>query len=216
MCVWCGRGDLNPHDLLGSADFHTTSAFAASLGEFVVWTIPSPFPARGLGAARLVSTPSRTIRAWLGIAIQGFPDFEQFYSAGFPDGHSISLSPLCLPISPRPRKTDDSSHDKASGNGLCFFSQAAGFHSARAFLGNCLFLWTWPHDVDRGSIKLRLQMGRVILLNHLHACPAVLGNLVDVRTFEQAKANIGMAQAIGRSRPDRRGRCEAFPHQESR
>src|ERR1039458_5971820 len=43
------------------------------------------------------------IRAWLGIAIQGFPDFEQFYSAGFPDGHSISLSPLCLPISPRPR-----------------------------------------------------------------------------------------------------------------
>jgi hypothetical protein len=26
---WCGRGDLNPHDLLGSADFHTTSAFAA-------------------------------------------------------------------------------------------------------------------------------------------------------------------------------------------
>src|ERR1700677_3756086 len=59
MCVWCGRGDLNPHDLLGSADFHTTSAFAASLGEFVVWTIPSPFPARGLGAAHLVSTPSR-------------------------------------------------------------------------------------------------------------------------------------------------------------
>ena len=59
MCVWCGRGDLNPHDLLGSADFHTTSAFAASLREFVVWTIPSPFPARGLGAAHLVSTPSR-------------------------------------------------------------------------------------------------------------------------------------------------------------
>ena len=26
---WCGRGDLNPHDLLGSADFHATSAFAA-------------------------------------------------------------------------------------------------------------------------------------------------------------------------------------------
>jgi len=26
---WCGRGDLNPHDRLGSADFLTTSAFAA-------------------------------------------------------------------------------------------------------------------------------------------------------------------------------------------
>jgi hypothetical protein len=36
-----------------------------------------------LGAARLVSTPSR-IRAWLGIASEGFPEFEQFYSLGFP------------------------------------------------------------------------------------------------------------------------------------
>jgi hypothetical protein len=35
-----------------------------------------------LGAARLVSTPSR-FRAWLGIAIEGFPDFEQFYVLGF-------------------------------------------------------------------------------------------------------------------------------------
>jgi hypothetical protein len=33
----------------------------------------------------------QNIRAWLGIAIQGFPDFEQFCSAGFPGGHSIFL-----------------------------------------------------------------------------------------------------------------------------
>ncbi len=52
------------------------------------FTIP---PDGGLGAARLVSTPSQKDSwAWLGIAIQGFPDFEQFYSAGFPDGHSIT------------------------------------------------------------------------------------------------------------------------------
>ena len=52
------------------------------------FTIP---PDGGLGAARLVSTPSQNDSwAWLGIAIQGFPDFEQFYSAGFPDGHSIT------------------------------------------------------------------------------------------------------------------------------
>ena len=44
-------------------------------------------------------------------------------------------------------------------------------------------------------------MGRVVFLNHLHACPAVLGNLIDVGTFEQAQANVGVAQAIGRSRP---------------
>ena len=36
-----------------------------------------------LGAARLVSTPS-PCGAWLGIASEGFPDFEQFYVPGFP------------------------------------------------------------------------------------------------------------------------------------
>jgi hypothetical protein len=43
-----------------------------------------------LGAARLVSTPSRLVsdRAWLGIAIEGFPEFEQFCIAGFPGEHS--------------------------------------------------------------------------------------------------------------------------------
>jgi len=65
----------------------------------VVWTIPSPFPVRGLGAARLVSTPSRNhFRAWLGIAISGFPDFEQFYATGFPMGTQACLSPLRLPF----------------------------------------------------------------------------------------------------------------------
>ena len=53
--MWCGRGDLNPHDRLGSADFHTTSAFAASVAEFVVWTIPSPsFPTEDNDALALL------------------------------------------------------------------------------------------------------------------------------------------------------------------
>jgi hypothetical protein len=42
---------------------------------------------QALGAARLVSTPSRggePLGAWLGIASEGFPEFEQFYVAGFP------------------------------------------------------------------------------------------------------------------------------------
>ena len=65
----------------------------------MVWTIPSPFLTRGLGAARLVSTPSRTrFRAWLGIAFSGFPDFEQFYAVGFPMGTQRCLSPLRLPF----------------------------------------------------------------------------------------------------------------------
>src|ERR1700722_20688126 len=80
--VWCGRRDLNPHGPCGPTDFHTRlrlspppTAFAMGFG---VWTIPSPCPnlARVLGAARLVSTPSRPFsgRAWLGIAmLQGSP-----------------------------------------------------------------------------------------------------------------------------------------------
>ena len=85
--VWCGRRELNPHGLAACGfSYHFGFRRPAKYG-FVVWTIPSPFPIRGLGAARLVSTPSRNcFRAWLGIAISGFPDFEQFYSAGFPTG----------------------------------------------------------------------------------------------------------------------------------
>jgi hypothetical protein len=60
----------------------------------------------GLGAARLVSTPSREyFRAWLGIAISEFPDFEQFYTVGFPTGTQACLSPLRLPFRHARKKT---------------------------------------------------------------------------------------------------------------
>ena len=56
---------------------------------------------RGLGAPRLISTPSRHI-ARLGSGLphtRGSPDFEQFCFAGFPGEHSsFFLSPLRLPF----------------------------------------------------------------------------------------------------------------------
>jgi len=59
---------------------------------------------RSLGAARLVSTPSRlSLRAWLGIAISGFPDFEQFCTAGFPASTQVFLKSAASAIPPRPR-----------------------------------------------------------------------------------------------------------------
>src|ERR1035441_5852391 len=61
---------------------------------------------RGLGAARLVSTPSRrtfSVRAWLGIAIAGFPEFEQFCIAGFPASTQVFLKSVASAIPPRPR-----------------------------------------------------------------------------------------------------------------
>src|SRR5271157_442851 len=61
--------------------------------------------------------------------------------------------------------------------------------------------WLWPHDVDRGGVKLRLNMRRVILLDHLDAGAAVFGDLVDVGAFHQAQADIRVPQAGGCSRP---------------
>ena len=100
---WCGRPDLNRHSSFEPRDFHTTSAFAASpgrvcaFGSFVVWTIPSPSRVRALGAARLVSTPSRRSfdrSAWLGIACYRFPRIWAVLLLRFPGGHSILLKSL--------------------------------------------------------------------------------------------------------------------------
>ena|GEM_PF-6414862 len=44
-------------------------------------------------------------------------------------------------------------------------------------------------------------MGSVIFFNHLYACSTVLSNLVDVGSFEQAQADVRVAQTIGSSRP---------------
>ena len=72
-----GGGSRTLTGLLSPADFLTDYGFRRPdttriSSRFAVWTIPSPSPGmfRGLGAARLVSTPSRPTsrQAWLGIA----------------------------------------------------------------------------------------------------------------------------------------------------
>ncbi len=73
-----------------------TWRFWRAHARFAVWTIPSPYPEklRSLGAARLVSTPSRLgCLSGLGSGLPfevspGFPEFEQFCIAGFPGEHS--------------------------------------------------------------------------------------------------------------------------------
>lgn len=56
---------------------------------------------QGLGAARLVSTPS-TMLSHHSLArdrhLTGFPEFEQFYTARFRAGTQFGLSPLRLPF----------------------------------------------------------------------------------------------------------------------
>ena len=72
-----------------------------------VWGLDYPFTLprkiRGLGAARLVSTPSRTDAFRPGLArdchFTGFPEFEQFCIAGFPASTQVSLSPFRMILS---------------------------------------------------------------------------------------------------------------------
>src|SRR5580693_9977771 len=98
---------------LSPADFHTVYGFrrpdAKLLSSRQVCGLDYPFTLprklRSLGAARLVSTPSRlvSLRAWLGIAIRGFPEFEQFCIAGFPASTQVFLKSAAYAIPPRPR-----------------------------------------------------------------------------------------------------------------
>lgn len=70
LLMWCGRPDLNRHGVAPDEFSYQLRFSPPPLRAFVVWTIPSPWHLRALGAARLVSTPSRrtfVLWAWLGI-----------------------------------------------------------------------------------------------------------------------------------------------------
>jgi hypothetical protein len=82
--------------------------------EFVVWTIlhrgVRPGEAFAVGAARLVSTPSRetfVLRAWLGTATcEGSPTLRSSASPVSRRAPKSRLSPLRLPILPPPRTVE--------------------------------------------------------------------------------------------------------------
>ena len=88
--------------------FIPATAFAATRSG--VCGLDYPFTmlrlGRRVGAARLVSTPSAVL-SHCGLArdrhLTGFPEFEQFCIAGFPASTQSGLSPLRLPIPPRPQ-----------------------------------------------------------------------------------------------------------------
>jgi hypothetical protein len=162
---------LNPHGPFKPCGFSYRlrlsppgrGAFWRAHARFAVWTIPSPSSGkfRSLGAARLVSTPSRlvSLRAWLGIAIRGFPEFEQFCIAGFPASTQGFLKSAAYAIPPRPR--------------VLFHFQLSIIEHTRVnyTLASCrrldrsgVFVWFrfvfgfGPMMIDRGGIKLRLDI----------------------------------------------------------
>ena len=92
---------MNRHRPCGPTDFRTPSAFAAAQEERSWSGLSLHRGVAALGAARLVSTPSR-YRAWLGIASEGFPEFGQFYFGDFPPSTQLLKSGAST-IPPRPR-----------------------------------------------------------------------------------------------------------------
>ena len=109
--VWCGRWESNPHG-------HKPNGFSYHfgfhrrpppiIGKGRLWSglsLHRVLENQALGAARLVSTPSSALSRG-GLArdchLTGFPEFEQFCTERFHPGTQFGLSPLRLPISPRP------------------------------------------------------------------------------------------------------------------
>jgi hypothetical protein len=103
-------GGIEPPRAYAQRIFLPATALAATWGIPCVCGLDYPFTMlrinHSLGAARLVSTPS-TMLSHSGLArdrhVKGFPEFEQFYIACFHTSTQFGLSPLRLPIPPRPR-----------------------------------------------------------------------------------------------------------------
>ena len=108
---WCGRWESNPHGQKPngfSYQLRLSPPPGTLIGLGRLWSGLSLHLASAnqrLGAARLVSTPSAVLSR-RGLArdrhLTGFPEFEQFCIAGFPASTQSGLSPLRLPIPPRP------------------------------------------------------------------------------------------------------------------
>jgi len=86
-------------------DFLTTSAFAASAGRCSWSGARLHHSLVSLGARRLLSTPSLVFQPGLGSALarngsRAFAEFDGLHLWSFLQRAQISLSPLCLPISP--------------------------------------------------------------------------------------------------------------------
>jgi len=107
---WCGRRESNPHEPLSPADFHAVYGFRRPDAALFVrsrqvcgldypFTVPRKI--RGLGAARLVSTPSRRkfpSGLGSGLPFQVSPNLSSSASPVSRRALKFSLSPLRLPF----------------------------------------------------------------------------------------------------------------------
>ncbi len=98
MQEWCGRPESNRHRPCGPTDFLTRYGFRRP-AKSRVWGLDYPF---ALAPKRLRRRPSSlyTFPPKAGLArdrhFRGFPDFERFYSRGFPHEHSNFVQVRCV------------------------------------------------------------------------------------------------------------------------
>jgi len=190
-------------------DFHTIYGFhrpaLASKGFGVVCGLDYPFAVprqsfRGLGAARLVSTPSRqklSFRAWLGIAIsQGSPNLSSSTSRISTGALKAWLKSVASTGSATPAQlsciTAAGQGRKNLTFGRLMALGAVGFRSfvLRGLLGR---LRAFAPHIDSGDIDRYPEMDGVVLFDHLDGCAAVLCDLINIGALHQAEADIGMA-----------------------
>src|SRR4051812_7458427 len=116
--TWCGRRDLNPHGPCGPTDFHTRLrlspplAFYLGLGSGLSLHQSGNLSGFRCCPSSLYTFPAVSGRAWLGIAIsQGSPTLSS--SAPPVSRRALKffrLSPMRLPIPPRPHDIKGSTH----------------------------------------------------------------------------------------------------------
>ena len=138
----------------------------------------------------LYTFPSGVFRTGLArdCHLTGFPEFEQFYIASFPAEHSRLAQVRCVYQFRHARNSALYSGGPGGPLELIFGRRVrllAAIAPGRP--------GTFAPDIDRGNVERCADMHRVVFFNHLDAGAAVLGYLVDVGTFHEAQADIGVA-----------------------
>ena len=201
--IWCSRPESNRYDLAIDGFSYLPQLSLPLRVQRLGSGLSLHHSLLAIGAARLVSTPSEFLRLGSGLASAQYrslagsvPRIWAVLLSTFPLRHSNRISPLRLPIPPR--ELSDPTY-----RGDCEDSQAK-IMSVRVELLFQITLVTLARrsrsaDVDRRSVKPVLDVRGVMLLDHLHAGTAVLGDLVDVCALHQPKADVSVAKAVGRA-----------------
>lgn len=124
---------------------------------------------------------------------KGFPDFEQFYIAGFPARtqwpKSVASTSSATPAQPGQPIVCTIESAKQD------ISFVRIIVAGRAFAGRLLFRFAF-YNIDGASVDHVLNMCGIVFLDHLHTCSAVLCDLINICALKEAHRYICVPQAV--------------------